>query len=50
MATEDYHIVKGYVVSNGREIATAENGVSYIPVYFTMFLGRQPDPMTPIYI
>jgi len=50
MATRDYNISKAYVVSNSREVECSDLGITYIPVYFTIFLGRQPDTSTPIYI
>ena len=37
--TEDYHIKKGYVLSNERQITT--NGkIIYLPIYFVMFFGK----------
>ncbi|MDE7433004.1 MAG: AAA family ATPase [Lachnospiraceae bacterium] len=37
--TDDYHIKKGYVLSNERQIAT--NGkIIYLPIYFVMFFGK----------
>lgn len=36
MATEDYHIKKGYVLSNSRDVETL-GGISYIPIYFSLF-------------
>lgn len=38
METEDYHIRKGYVLSNERQIMT-KGKIIYLPVYFVMFLG-----------
>ncbi len=35
--TVDYHIQKAIVLSNNREIAF-ENGITYIPIYYVMFL------------
>ncbi len=35
--TADYHIQKAVVLSNNREIVV-ENGITYLPVYYVMFL------------
>lgn len=35
---EDYHVKKAYVLSNEREIST-EWKITYLPIYFVMFLG-----------
>lgn len=39
VATEDYAIKKSYVLSNAREISV-ENGIVYMPVYFSMFFSN----------
>lgn len=49
MATEDYGIKKGYVLSNSREIEVLEN-IVYLPVYFSMFIGEQAYPSAPVKI
>lgn len=38
METEAYHIKKGYVLSNERQIMT-KGKIIYLPIYFVMFLG-----------
>lgn len=40
METEDYHIKKGYVLSNERQIMT-KGKIIYLPIYFVMFFGWQ---------
>ncbi|MBD5636233.1 MAG: ATP-binding protein [Clostridia bacterium] len=40
METEDYHINKGYVLSNERQIMT-KGKVIYLPIYFVMFFGLE---------
>lgn len=49
MATEDYGIKKGYVLSNNREIETAGN-ISYIPIYFTIFFEGAGNGSEPVII
>ncbi len=39
METDDYHIKKGYVLSNERQIMT-KGKIIYLPIYFIMFFGR----------
>ncbi len=39
METDDYHIKKGYVLSNERQIMT-KGKLIYMPIYFIMFFGR----------
>ncbi len=39
METGDYHINKGYVLSNERQIMT-KGKIIYLPIYFVMFFGR----------
>ena len=39
METDDYHIKKGYVLSNERQIVT-KGKLIYLPIYFVMFFGR----------
>lgn len=38
VSTPDYSIMRGYVLSNSREVETIGK-ITYIPVYYTMFLG-----------
>ena len=38
METDDYHIKKGYVLSNERQIMT-KGEIIYLPIYFVMFFG-----------
>ncbi|MCC8195747.1 MAG: AAA family ATPase [Ruminococcus sp.] len=38
VSNEDYHIKKAYVLSNERKI-TAKGKITYLPIYFVMFLG-----------
>lgn len=38
VSTEDYHIKHGYVLSNCREVETVGK-ITYMPVYYSMFLG-----------
>lgn len=40
LATPEYHVRQGIVFSNERQV-TAENGVVYMPVYYSMFLKRE---------
>lgn len=40
--TDDYHIKKGYVLSNERQI-TKKGKIIYLPVYFVMFFGREGE-------
>lgn len=49
MATEDYGIKKGYVLSNNREIESSGN-IVYLPIYFTLFFERRSYSRGPIYI
>ena len=39
METEDYHIKKGYVLSNERQVSV-KGKIIYMPIYFIMFFGR----------
>ena len=43
VSTPDYNIDHGYVLSNSREIMT-DGKITYIPVYFCMFLGGSTEP------
>lgn len=38
METEDYHIKKGYVLSNERQVSV-KGKIIYMPIYFIMFFG-----------
>ncbi|MCD8006608.1 MAG: AAA family ATPase [Oscillospiraceae bacterium] len=38
VSNEDYHVKKAYVLSNEREITT-KGKITYLPIYFVMFLG-----------
>lgn len=38
METEDYHIKKGYVLSNERQVSV-KGKIIYMPIYFVMFFG-----------
>lgn len=42
METEEYHISKGYVLSNERKIMK-KGKIIYLPVYFIMFFGWEGD-------
>lgn len=42
METDDYHIKKGYVLSNERQIMT-KGKIIYLPIYFVMFFGSAGD-------
>lgn len=44
METDDYHIKKGYVLSNERQIIT-KGKLIYLPIYFVMFFGRNNEAM-----
>ena len=39
ISTPDYHIKRGYVLSNHREVET-NNGITYLPIYYIMFFDR----------
>ena len=39
ISTPDYHIKRGYVLSNHREIET-NNDITYLPIYYIMFFDR----------
>ena len=39
MSTPDYHIQKGVVLSNEREVYV-KNGITYLPIYYCMFYQR----------
>ncbi len=38
LQNKDYNISKAIVLSNERKIYTDENGITYLPIYFVMFL------------
>ncbi len=40
LSNEDYHIAKGYVLSNEREVIQ-EGKLIYIPIYYIMFFGYE---------
>ncbi|MCD7785398.1 MAG: AAA family ATPase [Oscillospiraceae bacterium] len=40
VSNEDYHVKKAYVLSNEREILT-DGRITYLPIYFVMFLGTE---------
>ena len=42
ISTPDYHIKRGYVLSNHREVET-NNGITYLPIYYIMFLDSLSD-------
>lgn len=42
LTTPDYHVRQGIVVSNERQVLT-EKGVLYMPIYYSMFLKREPS-------
>lgn len=42
VSNEDYHVKKAYVLSNEREI-TKKGKITYLPIYFVMFIGAEPD-------
>ena len=37
LANETYHVKKGIVLSNTREVRIEENGTVYLPIYYVMF-------------
>lgn len=39
ISTPDYHIKRGYVLSNHREVET-NNDITYLPIYYIMFFDR----------
>ena len=39
LANEDYHIAKGYVLSNERKVV-CEGKLIYMPIYYIMFFGK----------
>ncbi len=41
LSTDDYGIKKGFVLSNERTVKT-KNGVTYLPVYYVMFIQNVP--------
>lgn len=50
VTTEDYHIKKGYVLSNNRVIEQ-DGKITYMPIYFTMFMHNDgSDSATEILI
>ena len=38
LQNKDYNVSKGLVFSNERKISTDSNGITYLPIYFVMFL------------
>lgn len=40
--TADYHIQKAYVLNNDRLVNT-EDGITYMPIYYIMFFGNNPQ-------
>ena len=42
ISTPDYHIKRGYVLSNHREVETT-NGITYLPIYYIMFFDSLSD-------
>ena len=38
LQNKDYNVSKGLVFSNERKISTVSNGITYLPIYFVMFL------------
>ena len=40
LITPDYHVRQGIVFSNERQVLK-ENGVLYMPIYYSMFLKRE---------
>ena len=38
LQNKDYNVSKGLVLSNERKISTDSNGITYLPIYFVMFL------------
>lgn len=49
MATPDYAIKQGYVLSNNPKVETSDN-VTYIPVYYSLFFSNTPNHDEPILI
>ena len=45
ISTPDYHIKRGYVLSNHREVETT-NGITYLPIYYIMFFDSLSDNST----
>jgi predicted AAA+ superfamily ATPase len=39
ISTPDYHIKRGYVLSNHRKVESI-NGITYLPIYYIMFFDR----------
>ncbi len=48
MKVPDYHIKRGIVLSNEREV-WEKDGVVYMPVYFVMFIGKKEISDTQVY-
>ena len=42
LATPDYYIKRGIVLSNAREVKHS-GGVTYFPIYYVMFIGSEPS-------
>lgn len=42
LTNKEYNITKAYVLSNGQKVYT-KNGITYIPIYYVMFLQNSPD-------
>lgn len=48
ITNEDYGISKGIVFSNEREVY-AENGITYLPIYYIMFFHNDSLPLKPFF-
>ena len=42
LTNKEYNITKAYVLSNEQKVYT-KNGITYIPIYYVMFLQNSPD-------
>ncbi len=42
LTNKEYNITKAYVLSNKQKVYT-KNGITYIPIYYVMFLQNSPD-------
>ncbi|MDO4510606.1 MAG: DUF4143 domain-containing protein, partial [Bacteroidales bacterium] len=43
LANEDYSVKQAVVLSNNREVTTASNGVTYMPIYYCMFFTHPSE-------
>ena len=46
LSNDDYHIKRGYVLSNEQKVYT-KNGIRYIPIYYAMFFQHTSNAIEP---